>query len=86
MLDETRLELRFGLEDGRCRTLEEVGHELHVTRERIRQIEAKGAAQAAPPLAVKEAARLSRVGLALPDQWAASGSSIWFIHRSFRPS
>ncbi len=35
------LVLRFGLEDGRARTLEEVGEEFHVTRERIRQIEAK---------------------------------------------
>ena len=35
------LELRFGLEDGRSRTLEEVGKEFSVTRERIRQIEAK---------------------------------------------
>jgi RNA polymerase primary sigma factor len=35
------LQLRFGLEDGRCRTLEEVGLEFSVTRERIRQIEAK---------------------------------------------
>jgi len=35
------LELRFGLEDGRSRTLEEVGKEFNVTRERIRQIEAK---------------------------------------------
>ena len=35
------LQLRFGLEDGRCRTLEEVGVEFSVTRERIRQIEAK---------------------------------------------
>jgi RNA polymerase primary sigma factor len=34
------LELRFGLEDGCSRTLEEVGREFHVTRERIRQIEA----------------------------------------------
>ena len=33
--------LRFGLYDGRARTLEEVGKEFHVTRERIRQIEAK---------------------------------------------
>ena len=32
---------RFGLEDGRSRTLEEVGREFNVTRERIRQIEAK---------------------------------------------
>ncbi len=35
------LKLRFGLEDGRTRTLEEVGREFNITRERIRQIEAK---------------------------------------------
>ena len=35
------LKLRFGLEDGRARTLEEIGKEFEVTRERIRQIEAK---------------------------------------------
>ena len=35
------LQLRFGLDDGRQRTLEEVGREFGVTRERIRQIEAK---------------------------------------------
>jgi RNA polymerase primary sigma factor len=35
------LQLRFGLEDGRARTLEQVGKEFHVTRERIRQIEKK---------------------------------------------
>lgn len=35
------LKLRFGLDDGRARTLEEVGREFNVTRERIRQIEAK---------------------------------------------
>ena len=35
------LRLRFGLDDGRSRTLEEVGKEFKVTRERIRQIEAK---------------------------------------------
>ncbi len=35
------IKLRFGLEDGRARTLEEVGKEFNVTRERIRQIEAK---------------------------------------------
>lgn len=39
--EEMVLKLRFGLEDGRTRTLEEVGREFNITRERIRQIEAK---------------------------------------------
>lgn len=39
--EEMVLKLRFGLEDGRARTLEEVGQEFQITRERIRQIEAK---------------------------------------------
>ena len=39
--EATVLKLRFGIEDGRARTLEEVGKEFNVTRERIRQIEAK---------------------------------------------
>ena len=39
--EEAVIRLRFGLQDGRCHTLEEVGSEFHVTRERIRQIEAK---------------------------------------------
>lgn len=39
--EEKVLRLRFGLEDGRSRTLEEVGQQFNVTRERIRQIEAK---------------------------------------------
>jgi RNA polymerase primary sigma factor len=39
--EEKVLRLRFGLDDGRARTLEEVGKEFQVTRERIRQIEAK---------------------------------------------
>ena len=39
--EEQVLKLRFGLEDGRTRTLEEVGREFNITRERIRQIEAK---------------------------------------------
>jgi RNA polymerase primary sigma factor len=39
--EERVLSMRFGLEDGRARTLEEVGKEFNVTRERIRQIEAK---------------------------------------------
>ncbi len=39
--EEDVIRLRFGLKDGRCHTLEEVGSEFNVTRERIRQIEAK---------------------------------------------
>ena len=39
--EERVITLRFGLEDGRARTLEELGREFHVTRERVRQIEAK---------------------------------------------
>ncbi len=39
--EEAVIRLRFGLKDGRCHTLEEVGTEFDVTRERIRQIEAK---------------------------------------------
>ncbi|MBR5917421.1 MAG: sigma-70 family RNA polymerase sigma factor, partial [Lachnospiraceae bacterium] len=39
--EERVLRLRFGFDDGKARTLEEVGKEFNVTRERIRQIEAK---------------------------------------------
>ena len=39
--EESVIRLRFGLQDGRCHTLEEVGTEFNVTRERIRQIDAK---------------------------------------------
>ena len=39
--EEKVLRLRFGLDDGKTRTLEDVGKEFNVTRERIRQIEAK---------------------------------------------
>ena len=40
-IEQKALQLRFGLVDGKPRTLEEVGKEFNVTRERIRQIEAK---------------------------------------------
>jgi len=53
--------LRFGLEDGHQRTLEEVGQEFGVTRERIRQIEAK---------ALRKLRHPSR-GKALKDYWSA---------------
>lgn len=47
--EEKVLRLRFGLEDGRSRTLEEVGREFNVTRERIRQIEAKALKKTSSP-------------------------------------
>ena len=48
------LKLRFGLEDGRARTLEEVGKEFDVTRERIRQIEAKALRKLRHPSRLKK--------------------------------
>ena len=56
------LQLRFGLEDGRARTLEEVGKEFNVTRERIRQIEAKALRKLRHPSRSREAQGLPRVG------------------------
>ena len=47
--EEKVLKLRFGIEDGRTRTLEEVGKEFNVTRERIRQIESKTLAKLRHP-------------------------------------
>ena len=48
------LKMRFGLEDGHPRTLEEVGREFHVTRERIRQIEAKALRKLKHPTRAKK--------------------------------
>ena len=48
------LKLRFGLEDGKSRTLEEVGKEFNVTRERIRQIEAKALRKLRHPISSKK--------------------------------
>ena len=47
------LELRFGIGDGNARTLEEVGAQFHVTRERIRQIEAKALRKMRHPTRLK---------------------------------
>jgi RNA polymerase primary sigma factor len=55
------LQLRFGLEDGRARTLEEVGKEFNVTRERIRQIEAKALRKLRHPSRSPQAQGLPRV-------------------------
>ena len=48
------LRLRFGMDDGRARTLEEVGKEFNVTRERIRQIEAKALRKLRNPVRSKK--------------------------------
>ncbi len=48
------LELRFGLVDGYCRTLEEVGKQFKVTRERIRQIEAKALRKMRHPTRIRQ--------------------------------
>ena len=52
--EEKVLKLRFGIEDGRTRTLEEVGKEFNVTRERIRQIEAKAIRKLRHPTRAKK--------------------------------
>ena len=57
--EEKVLRLRFGLEDGRSRTLEEVGKEFNVTRERIRQIEAKALRKLRHPSRSKKIERFS---------------------------
>ncbi len=55
--EEKVIKMRFGLEDGSEHTLEEVGQSFAVTRERIRQIEAKALAQAASPVALAQTPR-----------------------------
>ena len=55
------LRLRFGMNDGRARTLEEVGKEFDVTRERIRQIEAKALRKLRHPSRSRKFKRLFRL-------------------------
>ena len=66
--EEKVIRLRYGLDDGKQRTLEEVGREFNVTRERIRQIEAKAFKKATQPYQVQEAARLFGL-ICLPKGW-----------------
>jgi DNA-directed RNA polymerase sigma subunit (sigma70/sigma32) len=63
--EEKVIKMRFGFEDGSEHTLEEIGQSFAVTRERIRQIEAKGAAEVAAPESVAEAKGVSRRGSGL---------------------
>ncbi len=59
--EEKVVRLRFGLDDGKTRTLEDVGKEFNVTRERIRQIEAKALRKLRHPSRSKRLKRLSRL-------------------------
>ena len=71
------LSLRFGLEDGRQRTLEEVGQEFNVTRERIRQIEAKALRKLRHPSRSKKLKDyLEKTGM-MP---VASPTNLWKSH------
>jgi RNA polymerase primary sigma factor len=71
------LQLRFGLEDGRSRTLEEVGRDFNVTRERIRQIEAKALRKLRHPSRVPEAQGLPGVaGSTAPGPAASLGREV----------
>ena len=76
------LRLRFGLDDGRARTLEEVGKEFNVTRERIRQIEAKALRKAAPSEPFQKAERLP--GLSLRGRKGRQENAV--IKKTFRGS
>ena len=57
--EEKVVKMRFGIGDGIDRTLEQVGQEFHVTRERIRQIEAKALRKLRHPSRLKQLIRLS---------------------------
>ena len=67
------LELRFGIVDGRTRTLEEVGKEFNVTRERIRQIEAKALRKLRHPSRSKKLRDFSQLN---PDMTAHPGAAV----------
>ena len=67
------LKLRFGLDDGRARTLEEVGREFNVTRERIRQIEAKALRKLRHPSRSRKFIKPSSDGSGYGNRQAGSG-------------
>ena len=67
--EERVLRLRYGLDDNRPRTLEEVGREFGVTRERISQIEAKAIGKLRPPT------RAKKLGDYKDTTWVGSGNN-----------
>ena len=71
--EEKVLRLRFGLEDGRSRTLEEVGQQFNVTRERIRQIEAKALRKLRHPNRSNKSSCISAI--ASPVLWKISAEN-----------
>ena len=66
------LELRFGLGDGYSRTLEEVGRQFRVTRERIRQIEAKALRKMRHPTRIRQLTGFLETEQPGPDAWSCS--------------
>ena len=73
--EEKVLRLRYGLDDGKPRTLEEVGKEFNVTRERIRQIEAKALRKLRHPSRSKKTQGFSRLKCAGPSAYAPSAAN-----------
>ena len=70
------MRLRFGLDDGQVRTLEEVGKEFGVTRERIRQIESKTLAKLRHPHAQPALEGLPRGGVTLDKALLSSSTRL----------
>jgi RNA polymerase primary sigma factor len=73
--EENVLRLRFGLDDGRTRTLEEVGKVFGVTRERIRQIEAKALKKTKTSFSFKAIKRLFRINIPFSGSFRACEKS-----------
>ena len=83
--EEKVLRLRFGLSDGCEHTLEEVGQDFAVTRERIRQIEAKALRKLRHPVAVQEAPELPGIVIYYADVGAHSSMAEQPAHNRSGP-
>ena len=71
------IELRFGLRDGQPRTLDEVARAYGITRERIRQIEARGLLKLRQPLRSQRLAELRRAMMMTPADASKASLSCW---------